>query len=79
MTDLFAAQRQLLQQQIAVLQRLGAALQYTSDRLPWPLETRHLHDPETAERLAALNDRFTKLQDQLVGAMRHADLFPMPS
>jgi len=72
MTTLYQEQQALLGRQLAVLLRLRDGLRYSAGRLRWPITAVDLDDPEAAERLAALNDRFTKLQDQLAGAMRHA-------
>lgn len=41
-------------------------------RLPATLGLQDLQQPAIAERIAALHDRFTKRQDQLAGALRHA-------
>ena len=72
MTTLYQEQQALLGRQLAVLRRLRDGLRYSAGRLRWPITAADLDDPEAAERLAALNDRFAKLQDQLAGAMRHA-------
>lgn len=72
MSTLFQEQQALLGRQLAVLQRLQDGLRFSAGRLRWPIDVSDLDNPEMAERLAALNDRFAKLQDQLAGAMRHA-------
>jgi len=72
MNTLYQEQQALLRRQLAVLRRLRDGLRYSAQRLRWPITASDLDDPEAAERLAALNDRFTKLQDQLAGATRHA-------
>lgn len=55
-----------------VLARLEQGIAFSLARLPTALDLDELRKPEIAERVAALNDRFTKLQDQLAGALRHA-------
>ena len=72
MSTLFAEQQALLAHQLQVLARLEQGIAFSLDRLPAALDLENLRDPEIAERVAALNDRFTKLQDQLAGALRHA-------
>ncbi|MEL5848165.1 hypothetical protein [Candidatus Igneacidithiobacillus taiwanensis] len=72
MTTLYQEQQALLHLQLTVLRWLRDGLRHSAERLHWPITASDLDDPEAAERLAALNDRFTKLQDQLAGAMRHA-------
>ncbi len=72
MTDVIAAQRALLAQQIQVIHRLLSGATWSLERLPVQITFQHLNDPAVAERLASLNDRFTKLQDQLAGSLRHA-------
>lgn len=52
---------------------------YASDsKLPWPLSAEHLeqHKKDIAlfETLAAVNERFAKLQDTVGASMRHAAL-----
>ncbi|MBN2679715.1 MAG: hypothetical protein JXR24_05750 [Acidithiobacillaceae bacterium] len=72
MTTLYQEQQALLGRQLAVLRCLRDGLRFTAGRLRWQITATDLDDPEAAERLAALNDRFAKLQDQLAGALRHA-------
>jgi len=72
MNALFQDQQTLLAQQFDVLHRLRAGIAFTRRRLPDTLTPAGMEDPEIAERIAALNDRFTKLQDQFAGALRHA-------
>jgi hypothetical protein len=61
MTTLYQEQQALLGRQLAVLRRLQDGLRYSAERLRWPITAADLDDPEAAERLAALNDRFAKL------------------
>lgn len=70
MTSLLAQQQKLLAEKLQVLQRLEDGLAWSLDHLP-ELEAAALDDPAVAERVAAIVDRFCKLQDQLAGAMRH--------
>lgn len=72
MSALFAEQQALLAHQLQVLARLEQGMAYSLNRLPQTLGPNDLQNPEIAERIAAINDRFTKLQDQLAGALRHA-------
>jgi len=72
MNALLHEQQALLARQLAVLRRLKNGLLYTHQRLPHTLDLGDLEQPELAERVAALNDRFTKLQDQFAAALRHA-------
>lgn len=71
MTFLLSQQQALLQDRLRVLQRLQEGLAWSLARLP-ELPEAPFGDPAIAERLAAIVDRFRKLQDQLAGAMRHA-------
>ena len=72
MSALFAQQQALLQQQLQVLARIESGLRYSLERLPQPLAPGDLGKAEVLERLASINDRYTKLQDQLSAALRHA-------
>lgn len=72
MSALFAEQQALLAHQLSILARLEQGIAYSLQRLPATLGLQDLQQPAIAERIAALNDRFTKLQDQLAGALRHA-------
>lgn len=69
MSTLFAEQQALLAHQLSILARLEQGIAYSLQRLPATLGLQDLQQPAIAERIAALNDRFTKLQDQLAGAM----------
>ena len=72
MSTLFAEQQALLAHQLSILARLEQGIAYSMQRLPATLGLQDLQQPAIAERIAALNDRFTKLQDQRAGALRHA-------
>lgn len=72
MTSPLAQQKILLDEKIRVLQRLDSQLQWSLDHLPVAMDVSHIGDPTISERIAAIVDRFCKLQDQLAGALRHA-------
>lgn len=71
MTTLFGQQQALLAEKLQVLGRLQAGLEWSFGRLP-PLTTDSTRDHAVSERIAAIVDRFTKLQDQFAGALTHA-------
>lgn len=71
MTSLLAQQQKLLEEKLRVLRRIRDGLAWSLKRLP-DLNAATMDDPAVAERVAAIVDRFCKLQDQLAGAMRHA-------
>lgn len=71
MNSLYAQQQTLLADKIRTLRRIHTGLAWSLERLP-PPEATIVEDPTVAERIAAIVDRFCKLQDQLAGAMRHA-------
>lgn len=60
-----------MQDRLRVLQRLQEGLAWSLARLPKRPE-KPFGDPAVAESMAAIVDRFCKLQDPLAGAMRHA-------
>ena len=62
----------LLRVQLDSLQRLLDGLEFSLVRLDDVAMARVASDPEVTERLAALTDRFTKLQDQLAASFKHA-------
>ena len=72
MSTLFAEQQALLAHQLSILARLEQGIAYSMQRLPATPGLQDLQQPAIAERIAALHDRFTKPQDQLAGALRHA-------
>lgn len=71
MTSLLAQQQKLLEEKLRILRRIRDGLAWSLKRLP-DLNAATMDDPAVAERVAAIVDRFCKLQDQLAGAMRHA-------
>jgi hypothetical protein len=72
MSTLFAEQQALQAHQFSIPARLEQGIAYSMQRLPATLGLQDLQQPAIAERIAALNDRFTKLQDQRAGALRRA-------
>lgn len=72
------AQRTHLGQLLDAIQRSTYYLHATEQRLPWPLTAPLLEaqkkNAEWFETLAAMNERFAKLQDILASAMRHTAL-----
>ncbi len=71
MNPVLAQQRRLLAEKLQVLARIETGLRWSLERLP-EVTPSAVDDPATAERMAAIVDRFCKLQDQLAGALRHA-------
>ena len=85
-TALLLPEQQYLAEQLTALERCAYFALITRSRIDWPLDTQTLHarrlDAQWFERLAALNERFAKLQDVLGAAMRHAAFLlaePAPS
>lgn len=70
MNSLHAQQQKLLDDKLRELQRIHGGLMWSTERLP-ALDRTTIDDPAVAERVAAITDRFCKLQDQLAGATRH--------
>jgi hypothetical protein len=73
-----AAEREHLSNLLEAVQRCAHVLHASAVKLPWPLDgpalRRRQKDVALFESLAALNERFAKLQDTLGAAMRHAAL-----
>ena len=68
--QLRAQQIQLLAQRLGALEKIRRGLRYTARKIAIPLDsTEHLSDAEL-EVLAALNERFGKLQDTLAASMK---------
>jgi hypothetical protein len=67
-----------LSQLLEAVQRCVYFVDAAGRRVSWPLDGAELHrrqkDVDLFESLAALNERFAKLQDTLGAAMRHAAL-----
>jgi len=76
--DVLQAQRMHLAQLLEAVQRCVYFLHASDKKLPWPLSADHLLQNKKNiglfESLAAVNERFAKLQDTLGAAMRHAVL-----
>lgn len=74
--DLLQTQRQHLGNLLEAIQRCVYFLEASDRNLPWPLTGTMLHqrrkDVGLFEALAAVNERFAKLQDTLGAAMRHS-------
>ncbi|HLF98466.1 MAG TPA: hypothetical protein VI457_15100 [Methylococcaceae bacterium] len=72
------AERAHLSTLIEAIQRCVYFLDASDQRPPWPLAAEYLErrkkDVALFESLAAINERFAKLQDTLGAAMRHAAL-----
>ena len=71
-----SAERKYLSSLLEAIQRCVYFLNAASQNVPWPL-TEHIlksrkKDNELFEALAAVNERFSKLQDSLGAAMRHS-------
>ncbi len=67
-------QRELLDLRLNALARIRHGLSYTLGHLNIPFETTENIDDSTLEALAALNERFGKLQDFLAATMKQATL-----
>jgi len=78
MADALAEERRHLAQLLEALQRCAYFLDHSEQKIDWPLEGAALEqrrkDTELFETLAAINERFAKLQDTLAVAMRHTAL-----
>lgn len=72
------AERRHLAELLEALQRCVYFLEASRRKIPWPLSATYLEehrkDVEVFESLAAINERFAKLQDSLGAGMRHAAL-----
>lgn len=70
------AQKLHLAELLEAIQRCVYFLDASSQKLTWPLTKEHLasrkKDVALFEAMAAINERFAKLQDTLGAAMRHA-------
>lgn len=72
------AERAHLSNLLETVQRCVFFLDASKQKVTWPLQAGEIHsrkrDVELFESLAAINERFAKLQDTLGSAMRHAAL-----
>lgn len=77
-SPILAAEKEHLGQLLEAIQRCVYFLDAASRKLPWPLRGAELQsrkkDEALFEALSAFNERFSKLQDTLGAAMRHACL-----
>ena len=75
-SDLLRLQKQHLASLLEAIQRCGYFLNVSDSGLSWPLTGEYLSankkDNDLFEALAAINERFSKLQDTLGSAMRHS-------
>lgn len=76
--DLLEAERRHLANLLEAIQRCVFFLHQSESKLDWPLTGPQLanrkKDVALFESLAAINERFAKLQDTLAAAMRHSAL-----
>lgn len=74
--DVLSAEKAHLAGLLEAIQRCVFFLHASDQKLTWPLSaeylTAHKKDVSLFESLAAINERFAKLQDTLGAAMRHA-------
>jgi hypothetical protein len=77
-TSILDAERQYLSGLLEAIQRCVYFLHASDSKIAWPLDGEILRcrkkDQALFESLAAINERFAKLQDTLAAAMRHAAL-----
>ncbi|MDH2918970.1 MAG: hypothetical protein PXX73_07245 [Sideroxydans sp.] len=73
---ILTAERQHLANLLEAIQRCAYFLHASEQKINWPLTATQLaqrkKDPQLFESLAAINERFAKLQDTLGAAMRHS-------
>lgn len=78
MNDPLEQQRAYLAQLLEAIQRCAWFLDQSRQKITWPLDgsslLAHAKDANLFETLAAINERFAKLQDSLAAAMRHTAL-----
>ncbi|CAM3519827.1 hypothetical protein [Halomonas lysinitropha] len=76
--DILDEQREHLAQLLEAIQRCAWFLHQSEAKLEWAIDpnwlTEHKKDVDLFETLAAINERFAKLQDALASAMRHSAL-----
>ncbi|MCE8040073.1 MAG: hypothetical protein ACXIU5_08910 [Halomonadaceae bacterium] len=76
--DLLEEQRLHLARLLEAIQRCAWFLHQSDGKLEWPIDAAQLEaqkkDVDLFETLAAINERFAKLQDSLASAMRHSAL-----
>lgn len=73
--DVLSDQQRYLAQLLEAIQRCAWFLQQSRSKITWPIEgewlAEHKKDVTLFETLAAINERFAKLQDSIASAMRH--------
>lgn len=78
MTDILGQQRRYLAQLLEAIQRSAYFLRRSQAKVHWPLHgptlEQNCKNADLFETLAAINERFAKLQDSLAAAMRHTAL-----
>ncbi|TDO15317.1 hypothetical protein [Halomonas ventosae] len=76
--DILEAQQRHLAQLMEAIQRCAWFLHQSEAKIDWPIApewlAEHKKDVDLFETLAAINERFAKLQDSLASAMRHSAL-----
>lgn len=76
--DVLSAEKAYLAQLLEAIERCVYFLDATTKKLPFPLQgdelEKHKKDVSLFESLSSFNERFSKLQDTLASAMRHAYL-----
>ncbi|WP_075878837.1 hypothetical protein [Vreelandella massiliensis] len=76
--DILSDQQRHLAQLLEAIQRCAWFLQQSRNKVTWPIDGEwladHKKDVALFETLAAINERFAKLQDSLASAMRHSAL-----
>ncbi|WP_235039894.1 hypothetical protein [Vreelandella profundi] len=76
--DVLSDQQRYLAQLLEAIQRCAWFLQQSRNKINWPIEgewlVEHKKDVTLFETLAAINERFAKLQDSIASAMRHSAL-----
>ena len=76
--DILSDQQRHLAQLLEAIQRCAWFLQQSRNKVTWPMDGEwladHKKDVDLFEILAAINERFAKLQDSLASAMRHSAL-----
>ncbi|QJQ97657.1 hypothetical protein [Halomonas sp. PGE1] len=81
--DILAEQRRHLAQLLEAIQRCAWFLHQSEAKIDWPIDaewlSEHRKDVDLFETLAAINERFAKLQDTLASAMRHSVLLAAES
>ncbi len=79
LSQLREQQIQLLAQRLSALEKIRRGLHYTLSRVRMPLNSTENLDDAALEVLAALNERFGKLQDTLAATMKQVALLQAES